>query len=90
MSTNSHPKNISTTCFVHLRKDRKEDKKETIVPSFLQGFPGPQGLVGVPGEKVKRLLLAFCTCLRETERQLPDFHPTGASGEERSTGPARQ
>lgn len=71
-------------------EEGQKDKEETIIPSFLQGFPGPQGLVGVPGEKVKRLLLAFCTCLRETERQLPDFHPTGASGQERSTGPARQ
>lgn len=46
-------------------EEGQKDKKETIIPSFLQGFPGPQGLVGVPGEKVKRLLLAFCTRVRQ-------------------------
>lgn len=35
---------------------------------LLQGFPGPQGLVGVPGEKVRHSFLGFPTFVEEKLR----------------------
>lgn len=83
MSTNKSPKNISTTCF----EERQKDKKEAIIPSFLQGFPGPQGLVGVPGEKVRRLFLAFFAPVFEKLRvNFPTFIQQGPQGKKGALG----
>lgn len=57
---------------------------------FLAGFSWSAGFSRGAWRKGEALALNVFAFVRDTHNKLPDLHPTGSSGQERNTGPARQ